>query len=113
MRLALAALRFAGFLALTALAGVWLVASRGRARAQVLGLWSRSLLRLLQVSVEVRGALPPPGVALVANHLSYLDIAVLGSLVDAVFVAKADVAGWPGIGALARRVGTIFIDRAR
>src|SRR5262249_16268495 len=43
----------------------------------------------------------------------YLDVVVLGSLVDAVFVAKADVAGWPGIGPLARRAGTIFLDRSR
>jgi 1-acyl-sn-glycerol-3-phosphate acyltransferase len=113
MRSALAAIRFAGFLALTALAGVGLVATRGRARAPLFRFWSRSLLRLLGISVEVRGDPPPPGVALVANHLSYLDIVVLGSLVPGVFVAKADVAAWPGIGALARRVGTIFIDRAR
>jgi len=113
MRRALASARFAGFLALTALAGLGLVATRGRARAPLLRFWSRSLLRILDISVEVRGTPPPPGVALVANHLSYLDIVVLGSLVDAVFVAKADVAGWPGIGALARRAGTIFIERTR
>jgi 1-acyl-sn-glycerol-3-phosphate acyltransferase len=115
MRVAIAALRFAGFLALTALAGACLVATRGsaRARALLLRAWSRSLLRLLGVSLEVRGTPPPRGVALVANHLSYLDIVVLGALVDAVFVAKSDVAGWPGIGALAQRIGTIFIDRTR
>lgn len=113
MRLVLAALRFAGFLALTAIAGVGLVATRGRARAPLFRFWSRSLMRLLHISVDVRGTPPPRGVALVANHLSYLDIVVLGSLVDAVFVAKADVARWPGIGALAARVGTIFIDRTR
>jgi 1-acyl-sn-glycerol-3-phosphate acyltransferase len=49
----------------------------------------------------------------VANHLSYLDVVVLGSLVEATFVAKADVAGWPGLGRLAARVGTIFLDRTR
>jgi 1-acyl-sn-glycerol-3-phosphate acyltransferase len=113
MRSALAALRFAGFLALTALAGVGLVVTQGRARAPLFRFWSRSLVRLLGITVDVHGAAPPPGVALVANHLSYLDIVVLGSLLDAVFVAKADVAGWPGIGAVARRAGTIFIDRTR
>jgi len=113
VRSALAALRFAGFLALTALCGLALVASGGRARRPVFRFWARSLLRLLAIRVSVHGAPPPAGVALVANHLSYLDVAVLGSLVDAVFVAKADVASWPGIGPLARRAGTIFLDRAR
>ncbi|MFI5317614.1 MAG: lysophospholipid acyltransferase family protein [Myxococcota bacterium] len=115
MRVVIAALRTAGFLALTGLVGAALLATRGRGRARglLLRFWSRSLLRLLAISLEVRGTPPPRGVALVTNHLSYLDIPVLGALVDAVFVAKADVAGWPGIGALAQRIGTIFIDRAR
>lgn len=113
MRAALAALRLAGFLLLTALCGLWLLASGGRARAAAFRLWARGLLRLLAIRVTVHGAPPPAGVALVANHLSYLDVVVLGSVVDAVFVAKADVAGWPGIGPLARRAGTIFLDRAR
>jgi 1-acyl-sn-glycerol-3-phosphate acyltransferase len=113
MRRSLAALRFAGFLALTALAGVLLAATRGRARRPLFRVWARALLRLLGISVEVRGAPPPRGVVLVANHLSYLDVVVLVALVDAVFVAKADVAGWPGIGRLAEQVGTIFLDRSR
>lgn len=113
MRSLVAAVRFAGFLALTALCGAGLVATAGRARGPLFRLWARALLRLLAIRVTVDGTPPPPGVALVANHLSYLDVVVLGSLVDAAFVAKADVAGWPGIGPLARRAGTIFLDRAR
>ena len=37
-----------------------------------------------------------------ANHVSYLDITVLGSLLDASFIAKTEVAGWPLFGWLAR-----------
>ena len=112
MKRARASLRFAGFVALTALAGA-LLALAPRLRARLFRWWARGLLRLLDIQVEVRGPLPPPGVALVANHLSYLDVVVLGSLVDATFVAKADVARWPGLGPLAARVGTIFLDRTR
>lgn len=52
-------------------------------------------------------------VLFVANHVSWIDIPVLASLLDAAFVAKNDVGGWPVIGALARRAGTIFIARER
>lgn len=47
----------------------------------------------------------------VANHVSYLDIPVLGALIDGVFVAKADVAEWPVFGVVAKLTRTIFINR--
>ncbi len=47
----------------------------------------------------------------VANHCSYFDIPVLGSLLDAAFVAKMEVGTWPGIGFLARLAGTVFVER--
>ncbi len=49
----------------------------------------------------------------VANHASYLDVVVLGSLLDASFVAKADIADWPFFGMLSKLQRTIFIDRKR
>jgi lyso-ornithine lipid O-acyltransferase len=51
--------------------------------------------------------------AAVANHASWLDIFVLNAADDVLFVAKSEVAGWPGIGWLARATGTIFVRRAR
>lgn len=51
-----------------------------------------------------------PG-AMVANHASWLDIFALNARAPVVFVAKAEVAGWPGIGLLARATGTLFIQR--
>lgn len=45
------------------------------------------------------------------NHISYLDIVVLGSFIDGCFVAKNEVAGWPGFGLLAKLQKTVFIDR--
>jgi 1-acyl-sn-glycerol-3-phosphate acyltransferase len=84
-----------------------------RARARLFRAWSRAVLRLLRVRVAVEGVPPRGAFALVANHLSYFDVIVLGALVDSVFVAKADVAGWPIVGWLCERVHTIFIDRTR
>lgn len=51
-----------------------------------------------------------PG-AMVANHTSWLDIFALNAGTRLYFVSKSEVAGWPGIGWLARATGTVFIDR--
>jgi 1-acyl-sn-glycerol-3-phosphate acyltransferase len=47
------------------------------------------------------------------NHISYIDILVLGSYIDGCFVAKSEVAGWPGFGFLAKLQKTIFIVREK
>jgi lyso-ornithine lipid O-acyltransferase len=47
----------------------------------------------------------------VANHISYLDITALGSLLAAGFVAKAEVARWPLYGWLAKMQRCVFVDR--
>lgn len=49
----------------------------------------------------------------VANHISYLDIPVMGSVLNASFVAKKEVAQWPVFGTLAKLQQTAFIDRSR
>ena len=46
-----------------------------------------------------------------ANHVSYLDITVLGSLLAASFIAKTEVARWPLFGWLARLQRSVFVDR--
>jgi len=51
--------------------------------------------------------------AVVANHASWLDIYALNAPQRIYYVAKAEVAGWPGIGWLARATGTVFIRRDR
>ena len=49
--------------------------------------------------------------AVVANHVSWLDIFALNAPQRIYFVAKSEVASWPGIGWLARATGTVFIRR--
>ena len=49
--------------------------------------------------------------AVVANHGSWLDIFALNACQRVYFVAKSEVANWPGIGWLARATGTVFIRR--
>lgn len=66
------------------------------------------------LAMEVHGEpAPREGTLFVANHISWADIIVLGSLLDAHFVSRADVADWPLIGKLARRLGPVFVDRQR
>lgn len=67
---------------------------------------------LTGLHVKIRGQRPSgPGTLYVANHASYLDIPVLASLIDAQFVAKAEVKGWPLFGFLAGIANTIFVSR--
>lgn len=88
-----------------------LVGRLGTSRARVQHLWSRGLCALLGVRLEVCGAPPRGGALLVSNHLSYLDVVVLGALFPCTFVSKAEVARWPVIGFLARAMGTVFLQR--
>jgi len=76
--------------------------------------WSAKLVRLAGLQLEVRGT-PRPGAALLlANHVSWLDIAALHAVApQARFVSKADVLGWPLLGWLIRGAGTLFIERER
>jgi len=75
-------------------------------------LWGRAMCAILSVRRDVAGPVPRHGVFLVAsNHLSYLDILVLGSLYPSLFLAKREIAFWPIFGWIARGAGTIFVDR--
>lgn len=51
------------------------------------------------------------GTLYIANHISWMDIPVLGSALDTDFIAKSDVKSWPVIGPLSRRSGTLFVTR--
>ncbi|MDJ1016052.1 MAG: lysophospholipid acyltransferase family protein [Paracoccaceae bacterium] len=71
----------------------------------------RSAFRILGIGYVSHGArMKEPG-AVVANHSSWLDIFTLNAEKRVYFVAKAEVASWPGIGWLARATGTVFIRR--
>ena len=66
---------------------------------------------LLQLPLTVRGKPMQQKGAVVANHASWLDIFALNAVQRVYFVSKSEVAGWPGIGWLARATGTVFIAR--
>ncbi|MFO7757447.1 MAG: lysophospholipid acyltransferase family protein [Roseovarius sp.] len=71
----------------------------------------RSAFRILGMRHRIEGVpMTGPG-AVVSNHVSWLDILALNAPKRVYFVAKSEVAGWPGIGALAQLTGTVFIRR--
>lgn len=73
--------------------------------------WIRALMPILGVELEVRGA-PVVGTAfVVSNHVSWLDIPLLGGQHRVHFLSKAEVRDWPLIGLLAQAIGTLFIRR--
>lgn len=77
-------------------------------------LFHRVFLRLFGVRVVEQGRRPGQAATLVlANHLSWLDIPVIGALMPLSFVAKSEIAGWPGVGFLAKLQRSVFIDRGR
>ena len=73
----------------------------------------RNALRILGIRRIEAGPRNTGAEAWVANHSSWLDIFALNASGPIYFVSKAEVAGWPGIGWLARATGTIFIERRR
>ena len=76
--------------------------------------WSAGVLRCLGLRLVAEGSPRPGGTLLVANHVSWLDIAALHAVApQARFVSKADVLHWPLLGWLIRNAGTLFIERER
>ena len=54
---------------------------------------------------------PPERALIVSNHVSWLDIFIINTVLPCRFVAKSDIRSWPAIGWLCMKVGTIFIAR--
>lgn len=75
--------------------------------------WYRGLLAILGVQVQVAGPQFSNPRVLVSNHISWLDILVLGSIEPCCFVSKIEVRRWPLIGFLAASIGTVFIRRGQ
>jgi len=83
-------------------------------RHQRIQWWSAGVLRHMGLGLQVQGTVRPGANLLVANHVSWLDIAALHAAVPhARFVSKADVLRWPLLGWLIRGAGTLFIERER
>ncbi len=73
---------------------------------------NRGILRILNVQVILVGELPiERPVFLVSNHISYLDVPIIASVIDARFTPKSEIASWPFIGYCCRLFDSVFITR--
>ncbi|MGM0517846.1 MAG: lysophospholipid acyltransferase family protein [Pseudomonadota bacterium] len=88
-------------------------------RQEAVRAWLATASDALGVAIRVQGrerlnALDGQAQLWLPNHVSWLDIPVLGSLAPgAVFLAKSEIRHWPVIGGLAVIGGTEFIERGR
>ncbi|MGY9026842.1 MAG: lysophospholipid acyltransferase family protein [Candidatus Puniceispirillales bacterium] len=75
----------------------------------------RMVVWLLSIKIEYEGNIEKSKRCnlFISNHISYLDIPILGSQFPLKFVAKLEVKNWPIFGFLSRLAGTVFIKRAR
>lgn len=72
----------------------------------------RGVLRCFNIECATEGTLHTDTPTLfISNHISYLDIFVLGSRVPGTYIAKSEVAKWPIFGFLAKLQDTLFIER--
>lgn len=94
----------------------------GRAKVNFARFYWAMFTRAIGIKVRVVGELPrhrdgrfPPTrrVVYVSNHTSWVDIPVVGGVLDGCFVAKGEVATWPLIGTIARLGRTVFVSRQR
>jgi len=77
--------------------------------------WCRRLVWALGIECEIGGAIPDAGagmMAVVSNHLSYLDVLLYSAARPFVMVSKTEVRGWPLIGWITAQAGTIYVQRA-
>ncbi|NDF12451.1 MAG: 1-acyl-sn-glycerol-3-phosphate acyltransferase [Proteobacteria bacterium] len=69
-------------------------------------------LKIVNIELDVQGTIDrTKPVLFVSNHVSYLDIVVLGSLLPASFISKQEVKSWPMFGLVAMLTNTVFIER--
>ena len=76
--------------------------------------WARQLLAVAALRLHVHGELAcVRPLMLVANHVSWLDIFLIQSVLPVRFVAKTETRSWPLLGWLSEKAGTLFIHQAR
>ena len=106
------------YFGLVGLAHLWISILGLPNRWKIVSRLNRSFTLLLRTILNIKvtvdgdeGRLERGGYVIVANHTSYVDGIVLGSIFPIVFVSKKEVRRWPVVGLWNILCGTIFIDR--
>lgn len=74
-------------------------------------LFFRGLVGIFGIKIKILGNISKRKTLFVCNHISYLDILVLGSKVNGIFVAKSEIDTWPLINRFTSVGKTIFVSR--
>lgn len=82
-------------------------------REEAVRRWSGRMLQVLGVKLVVHGQAPDCPKLVVCNHVSWLDIIAINSVLPSRFVSKAEVAHWPVVGYLVTAAGTLYLERER
>lgn len=81
-------------------------------RLSITRLWHTGCLKIFAIRLAIKGSPSDQSPTIyIANHVSYLDINILGSLLKASFVSKAQIRQWPVFGWLSTLQNTVFINR--
>ena len=78
---------------------------------EITKLTCRLSLRLMGIQLRVSGTPMQTAGAVVANHVSWLDIFAMNAQQRIFFVAKFEVKKWFGVGILAKTTNAVFIKR--
>jgi len=73
--------------------------------------WLGLLSRVFGARIKTYGTALPQNTLFVSNHISWLDILILGKLIPIHFLSKHEVKTMPIFGWLATRAGTLYIKR--
>ena len=73
----------------------------------------KGLVKIFGIKVSSAGSPLKKKALFISNHISYLDILILGSKLNALFVAKSEINSWPVINILCRLGRTIFVNRKK
>ena len=92
------------------LAAVFPLAGADRRHA-LIRWWSARLLAILGVRLSLEGEAPRKAAIVAPNHVAWLDVFLVLSVLPVRFIAKSEIRDWPVAGWIAARAGTIFIRR--
>ena len=111
---------WAFFFALVTTVHLWISILRLPYRWKIVSRLNRNFTLLLRLILGIKvtvsgdeGQLERGGYVIIANHVSYVDGIVLGSIFPILFVSKREVKNWPIVGQWNVLCGTIFINRQR
>jgi lyso-ornithine lipid O-acyltransferase len=111
---------WAFFFALVATVHLWISILGLPNRWKIISRLNRNFTLLLRLILNIKvtvagdeGQMERGGYVIIANHVSYVDGIVLGSIFPILFVSKREVKRWPIVGQWNILCGTIFINRQR